>query len=286
MNDPLSPLTAPPPRYLLESDSSDEEGQGTYPGSGPSSSRPKIRQAQTIDDPAVAGGAVSHVVLGIGQAGRYLLKHVQAQTPATGEAIKVDGSEVGSIRTVGGIRLVIIEENGLKGETVWDLASALTEAVQAEQWTIITSYVPAMYIPSTSELSQRGSRASSNIRVFSSGPASTSVPNDAASFDPPNYLTGLAAALVSLAAHPSAEVAPPQTILLPLPLSSVPIAYLTSILQPSGNLADLVASLVTPSLGGKRSSRWTEDDDEPYSAPGMGRKSHHAGLGEVSSMYM
>ncbi|OCF77196.1 hypothetical protein I204_01181 [Kwoniella mangroviensis CBS 8886] len=271
MNDPLSPLTVPPPRYLLESDSSDEEGQGTYPGAAPGpSTKPKIRINDGIQVNITGlGGEVDEVVVGLGQAGRYILKGVQGEKIG---GIKIGIKNVGGVTKVGKNTVVSIEESELGGDECWEVVKSLVAKVKAKKWTTITSYVPSMYIPSPSERAERLDNPP--IRILSSGSV-----NGTKGFDSPNYLTGIAGGLVSLASHPTSSIAQPNTILLPLPLSSLPTAQVNSTLKSfSPGISDTFS---------QSNKRWTEDDDEPYSAPGMGRaRGLRKGVGEVSSMYV
>ncbi|WWD03534.1 hypothetical protein V865_001587 [Kwoniella europaea PYCC6329] len=273
MNDPLSPLTVPPPRYLLESDSSDEEGQGSYPATAPGpSTKPKIRINDGIQvDITGLKDEVDEVVVGLGQAGRYILKGVQGEKIG---GIKIGSKNVGGVTKVGKNTVVSIEEGELGGDECWEVVKSLVGKVKAKKWTIVTSYVPSMYIPPPSE---RGERLdNSPIRILSCDILAV---EGTKCFDSPNYLTGIAGGLVSLASHPTSSIAQPNTILLPLPLSSLPSSQIHSTLK-----------LISPGISdtfGQSNKRWTQDDDEPYSAPGMGRvRGLRKGVGEVSSMYM
>ncbi|WVQ67098.1 uncharacterized protein L199_005292 [Kwoniella botswanensis] len=271
MNDPLSPLTVPPPRYLLESDSSDEEGQGSYPGVAPGpSTKPKIRVNDGVQvDSTGLGDEVDEVVVGLGQAGRYILKGVQGEKIG---GIKIGSKNVASVTKVGKNRVISIEEGEMGGEECWEVVKSLVAKVKAKKWTIVTSYVSSMYIPSPSERAERLDNPP--IRVLSSGSV-----NGTKGFDSPNYLTGIAGGLVSLGSRPTSSIAQPTTLLLPLPLSSLPSSQVVSTLRSiSPGISDIFS---------QSSKRWTEDDDEPYSAPGMGRvRGLRKGVGEVSSMYM
>ncbi|WVW86093.1 hypothetical protein I302_108132 [Kwoniella bestiolae CBS 10118] len=270
MNDPLSPLTAPPPRYLLESDSSDEEGQGTYPGAAPGPSKPKIRINEGVKvDITGLEGEVEEVVIGLGQAGRYLSKSVQGEMIG---GVKVGSSSVGVVYKVGKGRVILVEEGDLNGNECWEVVKSLVGKVKAGKWTVVSSYVPSMYIPSPSE--RTGRLDNPPIRVLS-----TSTIEGTKGFDSPNYLTGVAGGLVSLASHPTSSIPIPTVLLLPLPLSALSFPQVQSSLK---SISPDISSTF-----GQSSKRWTEDDDEPYSAPGMGRvRGLRKGVAEVSSMYM
>jgi hypothetical protein len=77
MEDPLSAVHDRPHRYLLDSDSEDEEGQGLY---SPSASGPSRISKLHISSPPSAqvsissNGPFEEVVLGIGQAGKYICR--------------------------------------------------------------------------------------------------------------------------------------------------------------------------------------------------------------------
>ena len=78
---------------------------------------------------------------------------------------------------------------------------------------------------------------------------------------------------------------PLTLLLLPLPLSHIPLESLIATLH-----------LVTPGFAAEiakhrtdAKTRWYENDDEPYSGPGMGRRVPKAAAGgkdDVGGMYM
>ena len=139
MNDPLSPLTVPPPRYLLESDSSDEEGQGYYPGTTrPStsvSSRSKVHnQTSPIvvhwsSDPA----SFENVLVGVEQVGWYLQKKlmVGGKGEKTVEVTQ-GGKRIGRGWEVGK-ELVLMMDEG-EGGDVWDIAKVLLSDIETTSW--------------------------------------------------------------------------------------------------------------------------------------------------------
>ncbi|WWD19556.1 hypothetical protein CI109_104017 [Kwoniella shandongensis] len=277
MNDPLSPLTVPPPRYLLESDSSDEEGQGAYPSTSTSrgsKSQPLPPQISIILPEA---GEVEELVIGLGQAGRYITRSSGKVEPE-GE-VRVDGRVVGrGLKGEEGVLVLGLDESELGYEAIWELAEKLIDKVKAKRWTVITSYVPSMYIPSRSERSSR-SLVEAPIRYLSSTTGDESKTDGASKFDAPNYLTGLAAALTALSAHPSSPSIDITTLSLPLPLSSLSVQRLSASLQ-------TFSPLLAIQVGAKNRIKWTEDDDEPYAAPGMGKvRGTKRGVGEAASMY-
>ncbi|ODN95168.1 hypothetical protein L198_04555 [Cryptococcus wingfieldii CBS 7118] len=274
MNDPLSALSAPPPRYLLESDSSDEEGQGAYPGSAPAS-RPKIQLDQppaTVTLPT--GGTVEGTVVATGQAGRFLLKHLPAPTGSEG-VIKIGDEKVGVIRAFEKELVVLVDDGDLSHESVWAIAKKLVEDIQSPQWTTLSSYVPAMYIAKA-----KSSHLDPPVRFISSSSSQKTEVQGAERYDPPNFISGLAGAFLTLSALPTTSLQSTTAILLPLPLSRLAISHLST---PLSSSSSSIASL----LKGKR-SQWTDDDDEPYSAPGMGRvrgARHGHVAGEGVGMY-
>ncbi|OXH27123.1 hypothetical protein J008_04846 [Cryptococcus neoformans] len=278
MNDHLAALNAPPPRYILESDSSDEEGQGAYPGS--STPKPKI----SIDTPPVevsvirgtGNEEVRDLILALGQAGKYLKKHLGVSGSAVGQEevgkVVVGGRQAGQGWKVGEGLVFSVNEANLPHEAVWEIAQKLLANVKAQSWTIITTYVPAMYIASKT-IGYR-TRSDPPIRYLSQGEVKV---EGAETYETPNYLTGLAGAITSLSAHPSFTIQP-TTLILPLPLSALPLSHL------SATLARISPSIAS-ALNGKK-SKWTEEDDEPYSAPGMGKVRGLArGVGEAVGMY-
>jgi hypothetical protein len=129
MNDILSPLDAPPPRYLMESDSSDEEGGGQYPGSSSRLKQPT--RARNVAVTCNGGGEYENAVVGVGQAGRYLSG---LGGLAREEAVEVleDGKTIG--RGWGYEAGILIDvEDGDVG-TGWKVASTLLKEVKAKKW--------------------------------------------------------------------------------------------------------------------------------------------------------
>ncbi len=130
MNDPLSSLQAPPPRYLLESDSSDEEGQGAYPSTSRKSSRP----APTYDISVNFDDDVDNLeclVIGVGQAGRYF-----AQVVGVGKRIgelKNGDEAVGLAYKKEGFSIMVVEESH-SGEAAFAFADKLIQSVKARSW--------------------------------------------------------------------------------------------------------------------------------------------------------
>ncbi|WRT70295.1 uncharacterized protein IL334_007293 [Kwoniella shivajii] len=277
MNDPLSSLSAPPPRYLLESDSSDEEGQGAYPGGnlGIGPSKPKIRLQNDVQVHFTGlDDQLDEVIIGLGQSGKFILRTINGQQ--VGEA-RIGGKSVGKIVQSGNNSTVVsLDEGDFAGEESWEITKTLINKVKAKKWTIITSYVPSMYIPSPAE--RASTLSEPPTRILTAGSSQQNLSGSIRGFEAPNYLTGVAGALVSLASHPTSSIPQPTTVLLPLPLSSLAISRVQSTLKAFDSL--LVQRI------GESSKRWSEDDDEPYSARGMGRvKGQRKAVGEISSMY-
>jgi hypothetical protein len=134
MDDPTISLNAPPPRYLLESDSEDEEGQGIYGSSGSGPSRPKIRVAQYPVTVQWTDSKVDfdHVVLGVGQAGAWLRRKV-----GNGEGVvKVQRGEEGLGMGMQVERVLVVEIKDVDNEGVWEVAESLRESINAKQWCV------------------------------------------------------------------------------------------------------------------------------------------------------
>jgi hypothetical protein len=136
MYDPTSPLTAPPPRYRIESDSSDEEGQGAYPSSAhrPGPPLPSVKIALLPVDPAdpnppsVSGAAV----IGIGQAGKYLLRRAGGRPIFQ---VTVGGRPAGMGVAVDGGVVVALQDGPAEAadETVKQIAGVL----KASSWYVV-----------------------------------------------------------------------------------------------------------------------------------------------------
>jgi hypothetical protein len=170
---------------------------------------------------------------------------------------------------------------------------------------IVSTYLPSMYIPD-----QPFSLPTAPIRVLSLENGERVSPDlkGMEAITSPNYVTGLAAALLSpyLAnvsshhplytsyvsldlelvisekltiqlIHPSTPKSSASLVLLPLPISSIPDAEVfNSLSQLSKTKAEFKLS---------RGS-WTEDDDEPFSQVGMGGQKKVDVKREVDGMYM
>lgn len=135
MNDPSAAFNAPPPRYLLESDSSDEEGQGGY--AGEAERRHKSRAQSPTPAARIIGfssKAFSEAIIGVGQAGRYMYR--KFGLPTTGGAeIQIGDRVIGRATEVGGAVVVCVEE--LDGEEAWAAVKGLSESVQAGRWYVL-----------------------------------------------------------------------------------------------------------------------------------------------------
>ncbi len=161
--DPTQAINAPPPRYLLESDSSDEEGQGIYPsnstsGPGPTSSRQKpdpksgstptpcsIEYKGPIPSSSSSLGDINDdvdLLLGVGQAGRYLLRLAGGLREEEDVAFEVvyGGVSVGrgyrltstNSSSSEGISLVIVvDDHGVPAEGLHTIAETLIQSFKA-----------------------------------------------------------------------------------------------------------------------------------------------------------
>lgn len=129
MNDPTATLFAPVPRYLLESDSEDESEITS--GAGPS--RPKIQvQAQPYFIRGLDDRSFDQVIIGVGQAGRYLSRKLGPSS----SSIKVErGDEVvGEGSVMEGVLSLSVKE--LDHPHIWDLAKALRHTIKASTWCV------------------------------------------------------------------------------------------------------------------------------------------------------
>jgi hypothetical protein len=138
MEDPLSAVHDRPHRYLLDSDSEDEEGQGLY---SPSASGPSRISKLHISSPPPAqvlissNGPYEEVVLGIGQAGKYLSRKFGKDGKVV---VKVGDEVVGSGGAVGG-RLVLAINDELV-EDLHSLAASLLK-VETKSWYVTYEYI-------------------------------------------------------------------------------------------------------------------------------------------------
>lgn len=131
MEDPLSAVHDRPHRYLLDSDSEDEEGQGIY---SPSTSGPSRISKLHISSSSPAkvsisnSGSYEEVVIGIGQAGKYLCRKFGMDSSVK---VKVGEEVVGTGGDNGG-RLILALNDELV-EDLHSLAGALI-GVQTKSW--------------------------------------------------------------------------------------------------------------------------------------------------------
>lgn len=137
MNDPVSSISAPPPRYLLESDSSDEEGQGYYAGAaGGPSSRPKIRQTSSADisvESVSASSSYNSVIVGTGQAGRYIAKKAGHRHEDSTIKVKSSNGLLGQGWELSDNELLLALDD-VENENVWTVSKALLEKIKASSW--------------------------------------------------------------------------------------------------------------------------------------------------------
>lgn len=137
MEDPLSAVHDRPHRYLLESDSSDEEGQGLYTvtESGPSKSKSTLKPL-TSSDIEISGPweAYDEVILGVGQAGRYLIKSFGVVGKGDVQ-IKAGGTVLGSGWAAGKRLLLSVDEGGME-ESLHSIAQALIDKAGQKSWLV------------------------------------------------------------------------------------------------------------------------------------------------------
>ena len=238
MEDPLSAVHDRPHRYLLESDSSDEEGQGLYTTheSGPSKS--KSPTALSVNEIEFTGSwdAYDEVILGVAQAGRYLSKTFSGSKAGKGDVeIKAGGTALGNGRGVGKRLLLAVDEQGLE-TSLHTIARALVNKAGGKSWYVhelssldvksrlrlmgvrlaVSSYLPSMYIPD-----RPFTLPTAPIRylAINGDKVVTKEIKCAEPITSPNYVTGLAAALLSRVR----------------PLTSLPMRY-------TSNFADRLAA--------------------------------------------
>lgn len=148
MDDPLSSLHDRPPRYLLESDSSDEEGQGIYPGAGPSRTKPKIALPEqdisvSMNWSKSTRSDIQSVVLGVGQTGKYLMRKTGLEVRGKGRIstgdkgdlqILMGGREVGRGYVRDGSLLLAMTEGLDEQSGLYRLAEGLIKELSTTSW--------------------------------------------------------------------------------------------------------------------------------------------------------
>jgi hypothetical protein len=140
MNDPTAAISAPPPRYLLESDSSDEEGQGEYAASSSRrAERAKATQEVRVDwEDAEAQKGLKEVVIGVGQSGRYLRRKIDSKgSEKAAVKLTLGEEEVGRGWAMDGVLLMALEE--AEGDEAWRIVEKVTGEVKAERWSVLSS---------------------------------------------------------------------------------------------------------------------------------------------------
>jgi hypothetical protein len=133
MNDPISSFDAPPPRYILESDSEDEEGEGWYQGGGPS--RPKLQVEKLPFGLRWQGPQreFEAVIVGLGQVGRYLVRKSEV---SAGVVDVHQGDEVlGQGYEVAGSLVISMKE--VESDSVWEVARLLQDSLKARAWYVL-----------------------------------------------------------------------------------------------------------------------------------------------------
>lgn len=133
MIDPTSNVSAPPPRYLLESDSSDEEGQGQYGVEGVRMPKLRISEPEVTIKPLGSDFSaplrVQTAVVGVGQAGTYLLRSTGGRAKPL-FSIEAEGRRLGTAVKLEDGALVIAVQDG----TEWDVVRKILDTVQADKW--------------------------------------------------------------------------------------------------------------------------------------------------------
>lgn len=131
MEDPSGPARGSAHRYLLESDSEDDEEQG-YLSSKDGPSKPKIRiESQPFVLRHVnPNQQYDQVVIGVGQAGGYLERKLGVKQ--SGLTVLQGANSVGRGFEIGSTLLLSVNE--VDNEDVWSLARTLQEGLQASSW--------------------------------------------------------------------------------------------------------------------------------------------------------
>ena len=136
MNDPfVSSLQAPPPRYLLESDSSDEEGQGSYLSSSRKSAEIKFSHDISFQiPPAVRQPA--NVIVCVGQVGRYLIRKCGPER-VVGEVLNRNGNSVvgRAIQVDDGLMFIMEVIDSAEGAI--RIAEELLSVIKARDWFVL-----------------------------------------------------------------------------------------------------------------------------------------------------
>lgn len=160
MEDPLSSLHDRPHRYLLESDSSDEEGQGLYGGIGPESAsgpstKPKIRTTSsdtvviTINGDEGRWATATEILVGLGQAGRFLSRKFGLKGTPDVE-VKMGSVVVGSGWTLGTRLVLALDDQQVHQDQLHDLATVLLrKAPDGATWYVFVCISPACNIRTT-----------------------------------------------------------------------------------------------------------------------------------------
>jgi hypothetical protein len=129
MNDPVASYNAPPPRYLLESDSEDEEGQGIY---GAVERKPTIRLEPRQVTVSGQSTAQNHdvAIVAIGQAGKYLKRKLGMGQRTM--SVHIGDEQVGRGTAIGPSSFWHTEEIG--NADVWPVAEAMMRNVRTKSW--------------------------------------------------------------------------------------------------------------------------------------------------------
>lgn len=298
MFDPTSTVSAPPPRYLLESDSSDEEGQGQYGGASGGVRAPKLRVSapEIALRPLGAGFApplqVQSAVVGVGQAGSYLLRSTGGRAKPL-FSIEAGGDRLGTaVQTEDGLLVAV------KDGKDWDVVRKLLDNVQASKWWVQLSaqlagrcrradhqdgrvdVPPRTLYPGRRRGGQPARRARASPRRRHLGLHGTELRDWYCRCFP---FTGMLLRSLTVRSSSQLDLAPNRTDtqaahpasnldvslrLFPLPLSGLPRTALET----------LPIKAMRP--------MWTEADDEPFLAPGMGKRPTDTRQEDTGGMYM
>lgn len=134
MEDPLSALHDRPHRYLLDSDSEDDETLA-----GPSRiskiqiSTPSPPQITITGLQSAAEGPYEEVIIGVGQAGKYLTRKLGVK-PEVQVKFAEGGEVVGSGGVMGGRLVLQVDEDSIGSVGLHAAASRLVKDIKTKSW--------------------------------------------------------------------------------------------------------------------------------------------------------
>ncbi|GAA96259.1 uncharacterized protein L969DRAFT_14455 [Mixia osmundae IAM 14324] len=262
LNEPFS--TAAPARYTIESDSSQSEFEDDNAGRQLRTKPAKTpREAKSFSLSAVGAEAklspAGELVLLLGEAGSAWSKHLQS-AHAEGASVQAGSVQVASLAQLGATTAACYAStSGIRLDDYWGYASTILEATNPERLTVIDSYAAPYYIGG-------GQASERNVRYLQSDDDERILPTAALTYEPPNVLQGLTAAIVTQAT----ELSIPATVLL-FPSDSLHLSNATSIdaaireARPSeiydfGQTEEATSALASPAMLHElsRTFKWSE----------------------------